>query len=160
MPKRKKFQRRVKTYAEIIQPEKGEIYFNEETGIYLFTEPSMPLMTYEQLLAKFYVANHELRPISFKLVNDGYGDFEQKDWYAIMYRSWHARIMEGEEKPGPHSCQLWFKSSQMKKAFWIATVQLMFFFYNEEEAIESLLTAIREKEFYLSPKEKDYVIYP
>lgn len=160
MPKRKKFQRRIKTYEEVARPEKGEIWFDETTGLYLYVEPTMPLITYGQLLDKFYVANEGLSPITFQMVDDGGSAITQKDWYAIMYRGWHLRIFEGEEKPGPHSGRLWFKSSTMKRAFWIATVQLMFFYYNEEEALAAILTAVREKEFFLSEKERNYAIYP
>lgn len=158
MPKRRP--NRQKTFAEVSKLEPEDTYLDEETGFYLYLDNSPTLKTYEQMLAGFYRANEELDPIAFVLTEDGSSAFNVKDWYAVMYRGWHIRIVKGDQTPGPHQCQLWYKSGTEKKNHWIATLQLMAFFFNEEEVKAALLKAIAEKEFYLSDRERKTQLQP
>jgi hypothetical protein len=157
--RRKKFERKRKTYAEVIaRQDEGEIYLDEETGIQLLMSNPAPAYAMGELLMRFYQANEGLRPITFQMLEEGGESLPQKDWYAIMYRSWHIRIVLGSETGGPHQTQLWFKSQSMRKAFWVATLQLMAFYYNKNEVLEALLTAIENKEFFISDTDRDIII--
>lgn len=157
--RRKKFERRKKTYEEIIQLGPDDLFFNEDTGIVLRMEPAPEtLWPLGELLQKFYTANEGLNPISFQFVEDRSQAIAEKNWYAIMYRGWHIRIEEGSETSGPHICQLWFKSQSMRKNFWIATLQLCAFYYNREEVLAALLQAIANREFFMSDDDRDKCI--
>lgn len=157
MPKQK---RPKKAKFTEVAPESDVLYVNDSTGICLFVDRENEMRTYEQMLAGFYRANADLNPIAFEKVDDVGSAIATKDWYAVMYRGWHIRIISGKETPGPHSVQLWYKSGTEKKSFWVATLQLMAFFHNEEEVKEALLQTIRDQEFYISPKERKFQFQP
>lgn len=150
--------RRQKTLAEVLASEPNEIWCDENTGIYLVLEPAR-LWTLGELLEKFYQANRGLKPIAWQMVEDIGSAIKTKDWYAVMYRGWHIRVVAGSNKTeGPHACQLWFKTpgiSSPRKNIWIATLQLMGFFFNENEMKSNLLEAIKNKEFYMSDQDRD-----
>lgn len=142
-----------------MEPEQGEFYVNEDTGYFLTLEYNM--RTYKQMLEGFYRANCDVeKPIAFQLTEDGASSITVKDWYAVMYRGWHIRIVKGRETPGPHQCQLWYKSGTAKKNYWVASLQLMGFYYNEDEMRDNLMAAIKEQEFYMTPKEEKQEIIP
>ena len=155
--RRKKFERRKKTFEEVCQLKPEDIHFDVDTGIVLYMEPTR-LWPLGELIQKFYQINDGLNPIVFKLVSDESESIPEKDWYAVMYGGWHIRIVRGRATDGPHSCQLWYKSMSMKKNFWIATLQLMAFYFNEEEMLTALLTAIANKEFYMTDTDRDKLI--
>lgn len=157
--RRKKFERRKKTYEEIIAFGPNDLFFNEETGIVLRMEPApLSLWPLGELLQKFYQANQDLRPIAWELVDDPQQAIAEKNWYAVMYRGWHIRIVIGRETSGPHRCELWFKSTSMRKNIWVATLQLMAFFYNGDEMLAALLQAIANREFFMSDDDRDKCI--
>ncbi len=151
--------RRRKTLQEILQPEPNEIWCDENTGQYLVMEAAR-LWTLGELLNKFYYIHRGgLKPIAWQLVEDTGAAIKTKDWYAVMYGGWHVRIVAGSNRTeGPHACQLWFKTPGItgpRKNLWIATLQLMGFYFNSEEMKTNLMAAIKAKEFYMSPQERD-----
>lgn len=146
--------KRRKTLQEVLELKPNEIWVDENTGIVLYLESPLRLWTGSELIAKFYLINEELNPISFIMVQDVGQAWGEKDWYAIMYGGWHIRICKGSETGGPHQTQLWFKSSSMGP-HWIASLQLMGFYFNEEEMKASLLSAIANKEFFMSDEDRD-----
>jgi hypothetical protein len=158
--RRKKYERRPKrqkTYEEVCRLEPNDLLFNEETGIVIRMEPDR-LWPLGELLQKFYSINEGLKPIAFKLVEDDAQSIKEKIWYAVMYAGWHIRIEQGSETGGPHQCQLWYKSMSMRKNFWVATVQLMAFYFNEDEMCVALLLAIDNKEFFMTDEDRDKCI--
>lgn len=156
---RKTGPRKPKTFADLLaKHDPNEIYFNPDTGIQLIMEDNAPALAFGELLMKFYRANEGLNPIMFQLIEEPNAAIAQKDWYAIFYRAWHIRIVQGSSIAGPHQTQLWFKSESLKKNFWVATLQLMAFFFNEGEMRAALLAAIEAREFYMSDKDRDIVI--
>ena len=150
--------RRQKTLAEVLKPQPNEIWCDENTGIYLTLEPAR-LWTIGELIAKFYEANEDLNPIAWELVEDYGSSVKVKDWYAIMYRGWHIRIIAGQnQSEGPHQTQLWFKTPGLScpvKNIWVASLQLMGFFHNSDEMKANLLLAIKQHEFYMSDSDRD-----
>lgn len=146
--------RRKKTLQEVLELKNNEIWVDEQTGIYLYLEENLRLWTGSELIAKFYEINKDLNPISFVQVIDYGHAWAEKDWYAIMYAGWHIRICKGSSTEGPHQTQLWFKSQTMGP-HWIASLQLMGFYYNEGEMKVNLLLAIKNKEFYMSDEDRD-----
>lgn len=150
--------RRRKTLEEVLQLKDDEIWVDENTGIVLYMEPILRLWTGRELIDKFYDFNKDLQPITFQLVTDEGHAWAEKDWYAIMYWGWHIRIIKGSDTEGPHQTQLWFKSTSLRKAFWIASLQLMGFFYNEEEMKTNLLLAIDQKEFFMTDEDRDMTL--
>lgn len=154
--KKRKYQ---PTLGEILRPDPDDLWFDKESGLYLELEYKM--VTYKKMLEGFYRANGDVeKPITFTQVEDLGSAIHSKDWYAVMYRGWHIRIFQGPSLPGPHSAQLWYKSGTEKKNHWIATVQLMGFYYNEEEMLAALMQAIKDKEFFLSKREEGIELIP
>jgi hypothetical protein len=149
--------RKPKTLEQVCAPAPNEFHFDFNTGIYLTLEP-VRLWTLGELLNKFYDANHELNPIAWEQVEDHASSITEKDWYAIMYRGWHIRIIKGYATEGPHQTQLWFKTPGMTcppRSIWIATLQLMGFFFNSDEIKANLLAAIANREFFMSDSDRD-----
>lgn len=148
--------RKPKTLEQVLELEENELHVNPDTGIVLYMENTQQrLWTWSELLHRFYEMNHDLMPIAFALVADGAQSWAEKDWYAILYGRWHIRIVKGSETEGPHQCQLWLKSESMNQAFWIASLQLMGFFYNEEEMKTNLMEEIKQKNFFMTDEERD-----
>lgn len=151
--------RKQKTIDQICVWSADDLFLNEETGFYLYMEPAPTrLWPMGDLLNRFYEINEDLNPIAFKLVEDLAQSISGKDWYAVFYASWHVRIVEGRSKSGPHQTQLWFKSQSMRKNFWIATLQLEAFYYNEQEMLAALLEAVKTRAFYISDTDRDICI--
>ena len=116
------------------------------------------LWTLGELINKFYQANEGLDPIAWEQVEDQGSTLKIKDWYAVMYRGWHIRIVKGYATEGPHQTQLWFKTPGMTcppKNIWVATLQLMGFYYNSDELKANLLQAIANREFFMSDDDRD-----
>lgn len=149
--------RKPKTLEQICAPAPNEFHFDYQTGIFLTLEPAR-LWTIGELLNKFYEANHDLQPIAWSLVDDQASSVKVADWYAVMYRGWHIRVIRGSETEGPHQTQLWFKTPGMTcapKNIWIASLQLMGYYFNSDQMKEALLAAIAGREFYLSDQDRD-----
>lgn len=147
--------KRIKTLEEILELKEDEIWVDPETGIVLILEDNtLRYFSCGELLIKFYERNKDLFPIIFQLVSDLGQAWAEKDWYAIMYGGWHIRIIKGPSTEGPHQTQLWFKSQSMGPQ-WIASLQLMAFFYNEIEVKTNLLKSIEDREFFMSDEDKE-----
>jgi hypothetical protein len=120
------------------------------------------LTTYGDLLNKFYYLNHEQQPLVWMLEEDRAQAIAEKLWLGVFRGSFHVRIiLNHHDKTGPHRCELWFRTfSQPPKNHWIASLQLMAFYYNEEQMKSALLEAIEKREFFILPRNVDVPIMP
>ena len=170
--RRKSRPRRQKTYEEIMAPKPNDLHTTDQFGIVieLYDTIENKVMTIGELVAKFYRVHlkqeaHEdrLNPVAFKLVEDPRSTVtDTKYWVAAMYAGFHVNIYRGPDTGGPHSAQLWYRSVYDHKRYpeWIATLQIMGFYFNEEEILNDLMRAIEEREFYISPTDKERGILP
>jgi hypothetical protein len=114
-----------------------------------------------ELLAKFYRLNEEQQPLVFQFIEDPRQAIPEKVWYAVMRGSFFIEIIEGRNKPGPHQTKLWFRTfSHPQKSHWIATLQLMAFYFNEAEVREALLKAVADREFFMTEQNRERMITP
>lgn len=153
--------RRIKTYAEVATLQHGEFYLSESTGVYLYFEDTMvgQQIFLEDLLDKFYRINYEQPPLVVQLM-DGHEAIPEKVWYLVMRGNFYVEVIKGRNHEGPHQVKLWFKSFTTKQAFWIATLQLMAFYFNEKEIKDGILRAIFENEFFMLPSNRKRAIVP
>jgi hypothetical protein len=113
----------------------------------------------EDLLSKFYRINWDQPPLVLQLI-DHTTPFPEKVWYAVMRGNFYIEVIKGRNHEGPHQVKLWFKSFTTKQTFWIATLQLMAFYFNENEIKEALLKATAEGEFFMLPSNRRRAIVP
>jgi hypothetical protein len=65
------------------------------------------------------------------------------------------------ESHGPHRCRLWFRSfTPPIQTYWVASVQLMAFYFNEEEIRNAIKLAVDQREFFMLPANRDVLIQP
>lgn len=135
---------------------------NPQTGVSVFFEESYRLVTMGKLLEKFYHHNHwdtfPSPPISTKLVNDrDIKNPEKEDgWWLMYYGGFHVLVEQHYNSHfGPHVAKLRYKSSAVPRIYWIATLQLPCFFFNEETILANIFVAIRDRKFYQNPAESD-----
>jgi hypothetical protein len=154
--------KRQKTYAEVCELQSNEFWLSEDTGIVLYFEDTMvgQQIYLGELLAKFYRINEDQPPLVFQFMENTNAPFPEKTWYAIMRGNFFIEIIEGHRKEGPHQTKLWFQTFTDRKSHWIASLQLVVFYFNETQVREALLKAIAEKEFYMTPENRDRAIIP
>jgi hypothetical protein len=112
-----------------------------------------------ELLAKFYRINEEQRPLVMRLIDEPAGLIRgEKIWQIIMRGNFYIVIEANKESHGPHPTQLWFQSFGDKKNYWLASMQVMAFFFNEEEVRQAIMTGVATKEFYMLPANVDVPI--
>jgi hypothetical protein len=148
---------RQKTFWEISQLQGTEYYLNDEGIVfYLMDEVEDRMVSIGDLLTKFYTLNEEQQPLVFRLIDDKDAPLRgEKLWQIVFRGSFIVEIESGHEKQGPHRCRLYFKSFSQNKAHWIATLQLMAFFYNEEQMKNALLESVSKQEFFMLPQNKE-----
>lgn len=153
--------RKPKTFEEV-SAMTGTDFYQCSNGItFYWINPDMEnQITVGDLVAKFYRINDGQNPLVLTCINAPYSPLPEKTWYAVMRGNFFIEIIEGRNKEGPHQTKLWFKSFTTKQTFWIATLQTMAFFYNENEIKEAILKAVGEKEFYIYPPNKDRGLVP
>jgi hypothetical protein len=161
---RRKFlkrKRKVKTFEEILELHGTEFYLTENGIVFYLENVGIGEQIYlGELLAKFYRLNEDQAPLVFRFLNDPRQAIPEKVWYAVMRGNFYIEVIEGRDKAGPHQTKLWFKSFTDRKSHWIATLQLMAFYYNEDEVRETLLKAIANREFFMSDQTRDKAIVP
>ena len=113
----------------------------------------------EDLLNKYYKINWDQPPLVLQLM-DNVTSLPEKVWYVVMRGNFYIEVIKGRNHEGPHQVKLWFKSFTTHKAFWIATLQLMAFYYNENEIKEGILRATAEGEFFMLPSNRRRSIVP
>jgi hypothetical protein len=160
MPRRK-HERKQKTFGEVAAMT-GTDFYQCSNGITFYLEDiAMDSMIYlGELLAKFYRINEDQPPLVLTLLDDPRQAIPEKVWYAVMRGNFYIEVIEGRSKSGPHQTKLWFKSFTDKKTHWIATLQTMAFFFNENEIREGLLKSIAAREFFMLPANRDKAIVP
>lgn len=153
--------RRQKSFAEVAYLQGTEFYLSD-SGVYLYWEDSMAdrQIFLEDLLNKYYKINWEQPPLVIQLMDDSHGGLPEKVWYCIMRGNFYVEVIKGRNIDGPHQVKLWFKSFTTKQTFWIATLQLMAFFFNETEVKDGILRATAEGEFFMLPNNRKKAIIP
>lgn len=153
---------RQKTIEDLTRLE-GNEYYQTPDGITLRLEDIgyNHMITMSQLLAKFYRINEGQRPLVIHLTEEPGSIIQGDKIYQIVMRgNFYLRIEPNKERFGPHRCQLWFKSFTDKKQHWLASCQLMAFFFNEKEIDQAIRTAVDQKEFFMLPQNADIPILP
>lgn len=154
--------RRKKTLADVVALQ-GTEYWQDERGITLSLVDTMQdqMIYLGDLLGKFYRINEGQNPLVFTLMDDKAQAIPEKVWYAVMRGNFYIEIIiNTRSTPGPHQTKLWFKSFTTKETFWIASLQLEAFYYNETEMQEALIKAIEAREFFMTEKEREKAIVP
>lgn len=156
-----------KTFADV-QQLKGNEYYQTEDGIAFRTESTEvdAMVTLGDLLAKFYRFNEEQPPLAFRLKEDESQAIREKVYLVAMRGNFFIDIEKGSDTEGPHRCRLWFKTfskdpvTKISTNYWLASLQLMGFYFNEEQMKEALLTAIAAQEFFMLPENVEIGIVP
>jgi hypothetical protein len=120
------------------------------------------MITMGDLVKKYYRINEEQNPLVMRLMEEP-GSIIQGDkvWQVVMRGNFYLRIEANHrERHGPHACQLWFKSFTDHKSHWLASCQLMAFYFNEEQMREAILAANKNQEFFILPCNVDIPILP
>lgn len=111
------------------------------------------------LLAKFYRINEGQNPLVLRLMDEPSNLIRgEKIWQIVMRGNFYIRIESNKETHGPHPTQLWFQSFGEKKNYWLASMQVMAFFFNEEEIKAAIITGVDQKEFFMLPQNTDIPI--
>jgi hypothetical protein len=125
------------------------------------------MITLGDLVEKFYrihlptdTHDERLNPIAFRLIDENRESISDKAWYGVFYGGFYVYIARAHKLHGPHVAQLWFKSFTTKLAWWVATLQLVAFYFNENEMREALMSCIERKEWYVSSNEAKKAIVP
>lgn len=126
------------------------------------------MVTLAELVEKFYtihlassVHDERLNPISFRLMDDRSSAYAEKMWVAVFYGGFHVTIFRHQRTEGPHTAQLWFRShTPPHDQWWVATLQVMAFFFNEDQVKQELMECIQRKEWYVSTNEGKKAIIP
>lgn len=155
---RKRRPNRTKTFADVTRLE-GTEFHQLENGITFYLEDTAVdrMMCCGDLLGRFYEFNEGQQPLHFGLIEDRTQSIPEKVWHVIMRGSFYMDIEQGRELEGPHRCRLWFRTcfAQHKQNHWIASLQLMAFYFNEQQMKDALLAAMTAKEFFMLPSNLD-----
>lgn len=159
---RKSGPRRRKTYEEVSRLE-GTEYYQTPDNITFRTEDVGydRMISMGDLLEKFYRINEEQPPLVVVLVDEPSrlirGD---KIYQVVMRGNFYIIIEPNQSTSGPHRCMLWFKSFTDKKQHWLASCQMMAFFFNEAEVRQQIIELTAKKEFFMLPQNLDIPILP
>lgn len=154
--------RRKKTIEEL-QPD--NVYKIQEDGIAFAiesTEERLPPILFKDLLLKFYKINKGLKPITVQKGNSMQGPFVEPIWWLIMYGNFYLDVLKNEtDMDGPHRCRLWFRTfDPPMQNHWLASAQLMAFFFNEKEIRNAAQELVKNKEFYMLPANEKIEVQP
>lgn len=154
MAKRSK---RAKTIDDLTTLTGTEYYQTEEGITFSLVDCSEDQMiSMGELMKKFYRINLTQPPLAFVLQEDRSQAIFEKIYHVVMRGNFYMDIEKNQATEGPHRCRLWFRSfSPPKQAYWIASTQIMAFFFNEKEMKEAVIAAIKAKEFYMLPSNED-----
>lgn len=153
--------RKQKTFEEVSAFE-GTEYHATSDGVYFSLEPAMEPIAMGELLTRFYNRNEGQNPLVQMLVSDIYSPVANtKIWQIVMRGSFYLDIESNQATAGPHRCRLWFRTfTPPIKTHWIASTQLMAFYFNEEEIRNAIKTAVDQREFFMLPSNRDILIHP
>lgn len=160
---RKSRPRRIKTIADLERLE-GKEFYQTADGIAFRTEDISvdAMIRMDELLERFYRFNADQPPLVFRLIDDPAPVVRgAKLWQGIYRGNFYMDIDQGVDSHGPHCCRLWFKCfSLLKASHWIATLQVMAFFFNEEEIKAYVSDAIYNQKFFMLPENRNKPIIP
>lgn len=154
--------RKPKTYADVAKLQGTEYHLDEATSVVFYTEDIVvdAMICVGNLLGKFYRINEEQNPLVFTLLEDKSQAIPEKVWHVVWRGNFFMDIEQGPELGGPHRCRLWFKSFTTKQNHWLATLQVMGFFFNEAEMRGYVLHSVAAQDFYMLPDNRDKSIIP
>jgi hypothetical protein len=137
-----------------------ELQVDVATGVRISVEPVETKVFMGELLDKFYNRNDEQPPLVFRLTEEPNPVVaNSKFWQCVMRGSFVIEIEQGRELGGPHSAKLHFRNfTPPVKATWLASCQLMAFYFNENQMREELMRAVHTREFFMLPKNRDIAI--
>lgn len=153
--------RKQKTFDEVATLQPNEYYATPD-GIYFSLESTMEPIAMGELLTRFYNRNEGQNPLVQMLQPDVHSPVaNMKIWQVVMRGSFYLDIESNQETHGPHRCRLWFRTfTPPIKTIWLASVQLMAFYYNEEEIRNAIKQAVDQREFFMLPSNRDILIQP
>lgn len=152
--------RRPKTFADVSTLE-GNEYLQIDNGVTFRVEDTAydQMITMGDLLARFYRINEGQRPLVMMLIDEPSKLIRgEKIWQIIMRGNFYILIESNKETHGPHPARLWFQSFGDRKNYWLASMQVMAFFFNEEEVRQGIMTGVDTKEFFMLPQNADVPI--
>lgn len=153
--------RKIKTFADV-QKLTGTEYHQLPDGVTFYTEDIGvdAQITMGDLLKKFYRINDEQQPLTMLLKEDVSRSIPEKNWLIVWRGNFHMEIDKGRNTIGPHCCKLWFRSFTTKTPIWIATLQVMAFYFNETEIKTCIQEAVTSKQFFMLPENEHMPIIP
>lgn len=153
--------RKLKTIDDLTRLE-GTEYYQLPDGVTFYTADIAvdAQITLGDLLAKFYRINRGQKPLAVRLQEDTSRSITEKIYLIVWRGNFHMEVDKGRETIGPHCCKLWFRSFSTKQPHWIATLQVMAFYFNEEEIVADIKKAMNDKTFFMLPQNHDRPIMP
>lgn len=145
---------RQKTFQEVSQLEGTEYYLDTDSGVAFRTEDESynRMITMGELLAKFYRINRQQKPLVAVLVDEPSNLIHgEKIWQMVMRGNFYVVIEQNQSISGPHPAKLWFQTFVTKKSIWLASMQVMAFYFNEEQMVAAIRQAVDSREFYMLP---------
>lgn len=152
--------RRVKTFDDVTTLT-GKEYYQDEEGVTFRVEDTAydHMITMGELLAKFYRINEGQPPLVMHLIDEPSRLIRgEKIWQIVMRGNFYIIIESNQSHGGPHPTKLWFQTFGDKKNYWLASMQAMAFFFNEEQMRQVIMTGVDTKEFFMLPENKDVPI--
>jgi hypothetical protein len=152
--------RRPKTFADVTNLV-GNEYYQDPEGVTFRVEDTAydHMITMGELLAKFYRLNEGQRPLVMRLIDEPSRLIRgEKIWQVIMRGNFYLLIESNQSHGGPHPTKLWFQTFGDKKNYWLASMQTMAFFFNEDQMREAIMVGVDSKEFFMLPANRDIAV--
>lgn len=153
---------RKKTFEEVTRLE-GTEYYQTPEGVTFRTEDIGydRMISMGELLEKYYRINEEQPPLVVALRDEPSQLIRGEKIYQVVMRgNFYIIIESNQSTSGPHRCMLWFKSFTDHKQHWLASCQMMAFFFNEAEVRQQIMELTAKKEFFMLPQNADIPILP
>jgi len=134
-----------------------------DSGIAFRTEDESydRMITMGELLAKFYRLNRQQKPLVAILVDEPSKLIHgEKIWQMVMRGNFYIVIEQNQSISGPHPAKLWFQTFVTKKNIWLASMQVMAFYFNQDQMVAAIRQATDSREFYMLPSNYEVPINP
>jgi hypothetical protein len=154
---------RQKTLEEVSQLEGTEYHLDTDSGVAFRTEDESynRMITMGELIAKFYRLNRQQKPLVAIIIDEPSKLIHgEKIWQVIMRGNFYIVIEQNQSISGPHPARLWFQTFVTKKNIWLASMQIMAFFFNEEQMVAAIRQAVDGREFFMLPANYEVPINP
>ena len=154
--------RKQKTIYDLTKLEGTEYYQLDDGVTFRLEDTGVDAMIYMgDLLGKFYRINEGQNPLVMRLIDEPSQLIRGEKIYQLVMRgNFYMDVEQGSELGGPHRCRLWFRSFTTKQNHWIATLQVMAFYFNLDEMKAYICHSIDQHEFYMLPENRDKPIIP